>query len=645
MLDAAIENEENEKQLIPIYVSLYQTYKDVKDYTKALEFMWKEYEISKDIPTEAYSTLIGIATTFQLAGKDFWEIDSIYDRAKAEAKKISSKRKEREVIQAQIVLCEKNGMDTLATSLKDELEVADTQMKNIVANEPIDDDEISNPEESSEEINTPDIGDDVCLSELSDSESDGETKDKNTSSNVASTSNAASRSLRRRSTLQVKKNEKGESQLHRSCISGNLAQVRRFIDQGHPVNVRDNAGWTPLHEAANQGHKEIVELLLDNGAWINDKEGTNIDGFTPLHDACGNGLLEIVEVLLDRGANATLKNDLGMTPMQTLELWRKNTILSQAEQDFYKQVHNRLKVELEKSGMEIATNNSPIRQLRRKTKSLTPRKRIIVDTSSEEDIDNSERIQTVDDIINDEFPSTECIAENDLIEYPPSPVYEPNYREVMFDLRRGNFQRKIDGISDVFKTVPKITRRPGILDEEEVSDGNRIDDDLGPSRKKRRTLPSISESTSFPRTSSTETKITSTLNRSPCINDDEENSSDAFDILMKANTNVRLKKRRSSSSSARSINSEYRHQPSLFENGFSKHRMEASESSVSSTVVSPQKVTTHISQLAPIPMPASTLSIKVKVERNLLNVPVNGNISDDLTIEWLAEEAAKRYYK
>lgn len=48
--------------------------------------------------------------------------------------------------------------------------------------------------------------------------------------------------------------------------------------QGHPVNVRDHAGWLPLHEAANHGYADIVELLLDNGALINDKGGTGCEG-------------------------------------------------------------------------------------------------------------------------------------------------------------------------------------------------------------------------------------------------------------------------------------------------------------------------------------------------------------------------------
>ena len=43
--------------------------------------------------------------------------------------------------------------------------------------------------------------------------------------------------------------------------------VRYFIViEKIPVNSQDHAGWTPLHEACNNGWIEIAELLLEFGA-------------------------------------------------------------------------------------------------------------------------------------------------------------------------------------------------------------------------------------------------------------------------------------------------------------------------------------------------------------------------------------------
>lgn len=269
MLEAAEMNGDSGHQLVPVYVSLYQTYKDMGEYNLALEFMKKEYELSKDVPSERFSTLMGIAETESLAGKDFWTVDATYEDAKSVAQTMSNKKKEKQVILKQLELREKRGMSTLADMMRDEL-------KSIEFVELDCGDEDSNDAmnlESSEEINTPDVGDDICLDELSDSASENEEDDRKPAPNANQ-----SRTLRKRGFFAVKKNEKGESQLHRACIAGNVAMVRRLLDQGHPVNVRDHAGWLPLHEASNHGFSEIVELLLDNGATINDKGGTGCEG-------------------------------------------------------------------------------------------------------------------------------------------------------------------------------------------------------------------------------------------------------------------------------------------------------------------------------------------------------------------------------
>lgn len=45
---------------------------------------------------------------------------------------------------------------------------------------------------------------------------------------------------------------------------------------GCDINAKDNAGFTPLHEAVTKGHLNCVKLLLEQGADPNEqsKDGT-----------------------------------------------------------------------------------------------------------------------------------------------------------------------------------------------------------------------------------------------------------------------------------------------------------------------------------------------------------------------------------
>uniref|UniRef100_A0A8C6LFG3 Tonsoku-like protein n=1 Tax=Nothobranchius furzeri TaxID=105023 RepID=A0A8C6LFG3_NOTFU len=129
--------------------------------------------------------------------------------------------------------------------------------------------------------------------------------------------------LKHRNGFWNKRNEKGETSLHRACIDGNLKQVQCLVEQGHPVNPRDYCGWTPLHEACNHGHYDVVALLLERGANINDPGGPLCEGVTPLHDALACGNLKVARLLVERGASVTLRNSKGETPSDTLRHWQK----------------------------------------------------------------------------------------------------------------------------------------------------------------------------------------------------------------------------------------------------------------------------------------------------------------------------------
>ncbi len=69
---------------------------------------------------------------------------------------------------------------------------------------------------------------------------------------------------------------------------------------------------TPLHYAVHEGHKEVVELLIANGAVVNAKDH---EEWTPLHFAAIKGLEEIAELLIANGADVNAKDDDGDTPL------------------------------------------------------------------------------------------------------------------------------------------------------------------------------------------------------------------------------------------------------------------------------------------------------------------------------------------
>ena len=59
--------------------------------------------------------------------------------------------------------------------------------------------------------------------------------------------------------------------------------MKLHLDEGSDVNAKDEDGVTPLHWASSGDHKEIVELLIANGADVNAiiVSGRN-QGKTPL---------------------------------------------------------------------------------------------------------------------------------------------------------------------------------------------------------------------------------------------------------------------------------------------------------------------------------------------------------------------------
>ncbi|WZH49579.1 ankyrin repeat protein [Fusarium acuminatum] len=99
--------------------------------------------------------------------------------------------------------------------------------------------------------------------------------------------------------------------LHLAAYFGNVPWAKLLIsDHARLVLRKDNYGRTPLSWAVNQGHREMVELLLDHGAHANYKDRSML---TPLHIAVTGQHKDVVSVLLEHGARLEAKAEHGDT--------------------------------------------------------------------------------------------------------------------------------------------------------------------------------------------------------------------------------------------------------------------------------------------------------------------------------------------
>jgi ankyrin repeat protein len=96
-----------------------------------------------------------------------------------------------------------------------------------------------------------------------------------------------------------------------AAMKGDLAAVKKAVQQGADVNVAQGDGMTALHWAADRGDSAMTELLLKAHANVNAI--TRDAGYTPLHLASRKASAAVVRALLQAGADAKAVSGSGAT--------------------------------------------------------------------------------------------------------------------------------------------------------------------------------------------------------------------------------------------------------------------------------------------------------------------------------------------
>ncbi len=107
---------------------------------------------------------------------------------------------------------------------------------------------------------------------------------------------------------------KNKTPLHFAAYNGHAEVLELLLKDGANVDERNANNSTPLHFAAQEGHVKAVELLLKHNADTSLQSDVN-GGYTALHFAADEGHVEVVELLIEKGANIDARNNDGYKPI------------------------------------------------------------------------------------------------------------------------------------------------------------------------------------------------------------------------------------------------------------------------------------------------------------------------------------------
>ncbi|XP_031204998.1 ankyrin repeat and sterile alpha motif domain-containing protein 1B isoform X6 [Mastomys coucha] len=113
----------------------------------------------------------------------------------------------------------------------------------------------------------------------------------------------------------------GYTALHHASLNGHKDIVLKLLQYEASTNVADNKGYFPIHLAAWKGDVEIVKILIHHGPSHSRVNEQNNENETALHCAAQYGHSEVVAVLLEELTDPTIRNSKLETPLDLAALY------------------------------------------------------------------------------------------------------------------------------------------------------------------------------------------------------------------------------------------------------------------------------------------------------------------------------------
>lgn len=87
--------------------------------------------------------------------------------------------------------------------------------------------------------------------------------------------------------------------VHSAINDSNIEKLKSLIEGGIDINIKDQNGYSPIHQAVRNNSTKLVEFLLEQKEI--DQNIIDSEGNSPLYYSCFNGNIGLTDFLVSKG--------------------------------------------------------------------------------------------------------------------------------------------------------------------------------------------------------------------------------------------------------------------------------------------------------------------------------------------------------